>query len=199
MVRGHEGVVKELLAHGAMNGHEGVVKELLAHGAKTETALKNGETPLWVASQNGHAGVVKELLAHGAKTEKTRKDGSTPLWVASHYGHAGVVKELLARGAKKTARKDGSTALSIARRLGHKEVVRLLQKAEEQTTGDGQGVRCQDLDFSCPVMGPIFTSAALLANGRASEGPQRGSGHLARPRRTRHGNDLCEPGFVFMP
>eukprot|EP01059_Diplonema_ambulator_P033917 TRINITY_DN7354_c0_g1_i1.p2 TRINITY_DN7354_c0_g1~~TRINITY_DN7354_c0_g1_i1.p2 ORF type:complete len:115 (+),score=11.66 TRINITY_DN7354_c0_g1_i1:34-345(+) len=57
-------------------GHEGVVKELLAHGAMTETIRrKYGTTPLYVACEKGHEGVVKELLAHGAKIEGGRKDG----------------------------------------------------------------------------------------------------------------------------
>ena len=87
-------------------GHEGVVRLLLAHAATdvNQARTDNGTTPLSMACQEGHEGVVRPLLAHAATDVNQAKtdDGATPLFTACEFGHEGVVRLLLDHGASAT-------------------------------------------------------------------------------------------------
>ena len=131
-MRGHEGVVRALLARGARlkpgssrllsalhwaanNGHAGVVELLCAApGAAVDAEESDGDRPLLLASREGREGAVRVLLAHGARQElQTSEDGMTPLHWAANNGHAGVVEQLCAAaGAVVDAQdKDGDSPL----------------------------------------------------------------------------------------
>ncbi|KAF0717653.1 Aste57867_2175 [Aphanomyces stellatus] len=68
-------------------------------GAFINWKKKNGESPLFIASQNGHIEVATLLLANGADVNQDDKYGWSPLSIASQQGHVEVTTLLLANGA----------------------------------------------------------------------------------------------------
>jgi hypothetical protein len=66
-----------------MKGHAGIVKELLDKGAAVDAVDKDGATALYVAARDGHLTIVKELLANGAKVNSKDNYGHTALIMAS--------------------------------------------------------------------------------------------------------------------
>ena len=121
-----------------VKGHEGVVRLLLAHAATdvNQARTGTGSTPLFMACQEGHEEVVRQLLEKGADwTVGMRDNGWSPLFVASWAGKAAVVAELLERQAADPATATtsehlgipaGSTALSVAELRDHDDVATLL-------------------------------------------------------------------------
>jgi ankyrin repeat protein len=84
----------------AEKGHEAVVKQLLAKGADVESKDRFDQTPLLWAAGKGHEAVVEQLLEKGADMEsKDTRCGHTPLLWAAREGHEAVVKLLLEKGA----------------------------------------------------------------------------------------------------
>ena len=112
-------------------GHEGVVRLLLAHAATdvNQARTDDGATPLWMACGMGHEGVVR-LLVEEANAEVNKVNGKnrTPINIAAYKGHFGVVRFLLSKGADCTI-KDwwGDTPSGAARAGGHAEVAALLE------------------------------------------------------------------------
>jgi ankyrin repeat protein len=51
---------------------------------------KEGQSPLFIASQLGHCDVVKCLLSSGADINLRNKGGESPLFAASYHGHCDV-------------------------------------------------------------------------------------------------------------
>ena len=72
---------------------------LLGKGARVDATRRDGETPLYVASESGHADVVQLLLGNGARVDAAMENGATPLFTASENGHEDVVRLLLDAGA----------------------------------------------------------------------------------------------------
>ncbi len=96
-------------------------------GAKTSDGVKDGSTPLILASANGAADLVQELIKRGAHANESRKDGATGLALAAMNGHADVVELLLKAGADPNIVNDhGASALSLAAKNGRAKVVQLL-------------------------------------------------------------------------
>lgn len=56
--------------------------------------MKDGMTPLWMASQKGHEPVVVLLLSHNADPNIACNDGLTPLHVALLQDHESVFQLL---------------------------------------------------------------------------------------------------------
>ncbi|KPM35907.1 hypothetical protein AK830_g10681 [Neonectria ditissima] len=161
-MRGHEGVVKLLLATDGTDtmgdstgwspllwaaefGHEGVVKLLLAtDGIDTNMGDSTGRSPLSWAAGAGHEGVVKLLLAtDGIDTNMGDSTGWSPLLWAIIGGHEGVVKLLLATDGIDTNMGDstGRSPLLWAARGGHEGVVKLLLATDgiDTNMGDSTG------------------------------------------------------------
>ncbi|KAJ1475208.1 ankyrin repeat-containing domain protein, partial [Baffinella frigidus] len=82
----------------AHKGHEGVVRVLLKHGANTSAKDRQGWTPLHRAANRGREGVVTLLLEYGADVAAECNSGETPLMCAACWGHETIVKMLLEKG-----------------------------------------------------------------------------------------------------
>ena len=65
--------------------------------APIDLGNKNGETPLYVASQKGYKEVVELLLSKRASINLADKDGYTPLYIASWRGHKEVVRAFISK------------------------------------------------------------------------------------------------------
>ena len=76
-------------------GHLEMVKKLLRGGAAVYQAVKDGYSPLTVASKDGHLEVARELLKVGADPTLAADNGATALGVARHFGHTRIVQLLL--------------------------------------------------------------------------------------------------------
>lgn len=86
----------------SVRGHEGVVACLLAHGADPNQRNAMGASPLFYAATRGHHGVVTLLLRHGARLGPVLRVGGGwgggcwhPLVGAAANGHARVIHTLL--------------------------------------------------------------------------------------------------------
>ena len=109
----------------AQHGHLDFTKLLLAHDAKTNIALPNRASPLYIAAQKGYGSIVLELLTHGAEVNRLTSN-KTPLYIAAMNGHMEVVKLLLAGGADAKLATNGVTPLAIAIQCGHASIAELL-------------------------------------------------------------------------
>lgn len=93
-----------VLIAAASRGHEGVVRALLAECAEVDTArASDGSTALHVAAQAGNVSTIKALLEPGAEVDAGSTHGCTPLHLAVREGHVGVVQALLSAGASHAA------------------------------------------------------------------------------------------------
>jgi ankyrin repeat protein len=115
------------LAAAAVRGHEKVIKLLLAAGADIEAQSSRGDTPLAIAAQRGRTGAVELLLKKGAAIDSANKAGNTALIMAAANGHAEVVKTLIHHKADihiKNA--EAKNALDLA---GDQAIRRMLEQA----------------------------------------------------------------------
>jgi ankyrin repeat protein len=86
----------------SFKGHEGVVRLLLARGARQELQNSYGWTALHAAVVNDHPGVVALLCAAPAAAAALAlrsKTDRTPLAMAVNYGRAACAAVLRAHGA----------------------------------------------------------------------------------------------------
>jgi len=115
--KGHFGIVRMLLKNGAMVnmarvsaeanddgatpfhlacqcGHLDIARLLVEYAANIHTSCRDGETPLWAASEHGQAHTVGYLIASGVSVEAAW-DGILPLSIACENGHWDVIKQLV--------------------------------------------------------------------------------------------------------
>jgi ankyrin repeat protein len=71
---------------------------------KIDDPIRDGDTPLFIASQYGYKDVVEFLVDNGADVNKMNNDGKTPLMVASQNQHKDVVEVLVKKVAKEVQR-----------------------------------------------------------------------------------------------
>ena len=91
--------------------------------------MKDGSTPLIIASLNGHLEVVECLLEEGVDIDAQADDSATALYCASQNGHKAIVFALLNYGANHNIMtKNFITPLMIASQNGHHEIIDLLWK-----------------------------------------------------------------------
>ncbi|XP_071479908.1 uncharacterized protein [Diadema antillarum] len=115
-------------------------------GADVNSTVKDGGTPLYLASLKGHPNVVQYLVEQGADVNAANENGFTPLILASQKGHENVVLYLIDHGADihavnhtgyakilvdrgadvNSTAKDGNTPLILASLKGHPNVVQYL-------------------------------------------------------------------------
>lgn len=80
----------------ALRGHLGVVQQLLAHGAAVN---RGGWSPLHYAATGSDPHIVELLLAKGAQVDARSPNGTTPLMMAARYGNEDSVSLLMAAKA----------------------------------------------------------------------------------------------------
>lgn len=101
--------------------------ELLDRGMPVDIRLRDGWTPLMIATFNSCEDAAMLLLKRGAKVTVSDADGYTPLHWASLNGFARAVPEILRRGGEVDATtRFGITALIQAASRGHVQVMRCL-------------------------------------------------------------------------
>jgi ankyrin repeat protein len=88
----------------AARGHAGIVKLLLQHGADPDALQERDFTALHAAAQNGDVESIQALLFHGADAHAKTSEGKTPLDYASEAGKAEAVK-ILKQGITKKLKK----------------------------------------------------------------------------------------------
>jgi len=148
--RGHETVVKRLLASGAQNrkdnwdqlplhgianviSSEPIAQLLLQHFPDSVNAKDlNGNTALHCAAIKGHLPLVNLLLENGANMETENKLGEIPLDDAVYSGSEPIVQLLLQQSPHtiKAQAKNGTTLLHHAVREGHLAIMKLLLMTE---------------------------------------------------------------------
>ena len=178
--RGHDGVVRALLARGARQdvslciaadcGHTNIVELLCAApGVAVDAKDSDGMTALHSAVGNGR---ILELLCAtpGTPVDAQNKSGCTPLMLASWRGREGDVQALLARGARQELRdSDGRTALHYAVLFDDASVVKLLCAAP----GAAAALALRDNKGHTPLASALATgqgacAAVLRAHGAPS-------------------------------
>jgi ankyrin repeat protein len=75
-----------------------VVKCLLSSDADINLRNKQGQSPLFIASQRGHCAIVKCLLSSGADINLRDEGGKSPLFVAISAGYHDIVRLLRPHG-----------------------------------------------------------------------------------------------------
>ena len=142
--RGHNDIVRSLLAKGAsventdnvMNtplhgaargGHTSIVDLLLTKGAPIDV-LSSNYTPLHLAILNDRTSTVELLLTKGASVETTDDVMDTPLHDAAWGGHTRIVELLLTKRAPIDAlNNNNQTPLHLATSRGHTDIIKLLE------------------------------------------------------------------------
>ena len=114
------------LMYAALRGHEGIVRDML-----TRQAQVNPEAPAWsalhYAALRGHVGIIDVLLERGANVNSVSENGTTPLMLAASEGRLEAVQRLLKRGADPRLESDGArTATWWALQGDHRKVADLL-------------------------------------------------------------------------
>jgi hypothetical protein len=88
-------------------GDAPAVTRLLTAGADPNCRLKEGLTPLMLASRSGQLEIATLLFQAGARVDAATAQGHTALLFAALEGHLATVEFLLARGADARAEAGG--------------------------------------------------------------------------------------------
>jgi len=78
----------------ALRGHSGVARLLLEHGAVANQASRTGATALMLAAENGHVEAAMWLLEGGSAVNQKNSFGHTAEMVATQVGHVEVASLL---------------------------------------------------------------------------------------------------------
>jgi ankyrin repeat protein len=118
---GHDAVM-----NAALRGHDGVLRMLLAAGAQADRTSAGGWTPLMFAARSGSVACTQTLIDNHADPNVT-PHGWTPLKEAARNCHSKIVEVLLAAGANARFRDtDGWSAMDDAARYGCPESLKVL-------------------------------------------------------------------------
>lgn len=146
----------------AIRGHWGIVVELVAAGAPVNAVGGDGGTPLHWACHHDRDDMVAMMVDAGAEISVSNRWGRTPLHVAARRGNVRVAALLLAAGADPAAAtREGWTPLHVARMSDHPEVAALLLEAgADPDAVDNDGATPADVARTRPA--PVEVDAAVL-------------------------------------
>ena len=114
----------------AGKGHEGVLKLLLAKGANVHLQAADGSIALNNAATMGRAGAARLLIEAGADVNHKTREGLTPLLIAADQGHTECIQLLLEKGADVHLKGPfGNSALYHAEQKGHQQIAQMLRDA----------------------------------------------------------------------
>jgi uncharacterized protein len=120
----------EALFRSIENGDSAEFARLLDAGVDLSAKNRNGETPLYVASEKGELEMARTLIARGADAKARTPNGETVLHAASMIESAALTTDLIRAGADaNAANKDGETALQWAALTGTFLAVKALADA----------------------------------------------------------------------
>jgi hypothetical protein len=136
------------LIHACIRGHDGIVKRLIAEGADLNLKDQWKNTALIHACIEGHYGIVKQLVAAGADLNVQDSSGKTALMHACIQGRDGIVKRLIAEGADLNVKSQSrKTALDYASKKMKDEIRDLLASLQEDRQKSSES--CSDSSQSC--------------------------------------------------
>ena len=167
--------------------------KLLARGMNVETADRNGNTLLIIASTEGHFGLAKRLLDLNANPLKRNGFGESPLMMAALKDHLEIVKLLHAYGSQ--INHSGWTALHYCAWGGNTTVCSYLIE-------NGAQVNALSANGTTPLMMAArqghLEAVKFLLSSSADASPRNQSGESALSWATRAGNtkiaELLEAG-----
>ncbi|KAL3487304.1 ankyrin repeat-containing domain protein [Aspergillus germanicus] len=173
---------RTLLSRAAERGHKGIIKLLLEHGAAVDGKdVLTDRTPLAWAAAKGHKAAIQLLLDKGAAVESvTKYSGRTPLLWAVEAGRKSAAKLLLDRGADIEAEDTHTcrTPLAWAAAEGHGRVTKLLlRRGADMESHDSLFGRTPLLWAA--VDGQENTARILLDHGADMEFADNRSGRTA--------------------
>ena len=128
-----------LLADAVHSGNAEAVKRLIEGGLNVNV-LREGVTPLMLASSVGQVGVAEVLLEAGANVNERNDEGQSALHKAAFDQPGTDIVDLLLRSGSAFDATDGSgrTALQLAGEKGHRDIVRLIQSHQQQQQADAR-------------------------------------------------------------
>lgn len=128
-----------LLLEALQNGNHEAIKQLIEEGINVNL-IRDGVTPLMIASSKGHTEIAETILQAGANINEKSDDGWTALHkAASDQEETAIVDLLMQSGIDVEAKdKSGKTALNLAEEKGHREIVRVIKKHQSQLSIDAQ-------------------------------------------------------------
>ncbi len=128
-----------LLLEALQNGNLEVVKQLIEEGINVNL-LRDGVTPLMIASSGGRTEIAEEILQAGANINEKSDAGRTALHEAAfNQADAGIVELLMQSGIDVESKDSaGKTALNLAEEKGHRDIVRVIKKHRAQLAADAR-------------------------------------------------------------
>ena len=122
-----------LLLEAINNGNLETVKKLIEDGVNVNL-IREGVTPLMIASSKGYAEIAETILHAGANINEKCDDGGTALHKATFDQEKTAIVDLLLQSGIDVEAKNisGKTALNLAEEKGHREIVRVIKKHQSK-------------------------------------------------------------------
>jgi ankyrin repeat protein len=128
-----------LLLEALQKGDLETVEKMIEEGINVNL-VRDGVTPLMIASSSGHTEIAETLLQAGVNINEKTEDGWTALHKAAVDQNGPAIAELLMQSGidVEAKNKSGKTALNLAEEKGHREIVRAIKKHRTQLAIDAR-------------------------------------------------------------